>query len=57
MRNQSKRASVKPRPVQSAQTQSLRIAVEAGTRLNQALSEWAEWAKTTPLAHPGKAEK
>jgi hypothetical protein len=38
-------------------TQSLRIAVEAGTRLNQALSEWAEWAKTTPLAHPGKAEK
>jgi DNA-binding PadR family transcriptional regulator len=29
----------------SPQTRSLRIAAEAGARLNQALAEWARWAK------------
>jgi DNA-binding PadR family transcriptional regulator len=30
----------------SPQTRSLRIAAEAGARLNQALAEWATWAQT-----------
>lgn len=30
----------------SPQTQSLRIAVEAGLRITRALAEWAEWAKS-----------
>lgn len=34
----------------SPQTQSLRVAIEAGVRLYQALAEWAEWAKTVPPA-------
>lgn len=34
----------------SPQTQALRMAVEAGIRLNEALAGWAEWAKTAPLA-------
>lgn len=34
----------------SPQTQSLRIAVEAGIRINEALADWAEWAKTTPTS-------
>jgi len=40
----------------SPQTQSLRIAAEAGARLNQALGEWAIWAQTqsTPDAMPTK---
>jgi DNA-binding PadR family transcriptional regulator len=36
----------------SPQTQALRVAVEAGVRLNQALAEWARWAKTVPPAAP-----
>ena len=36
----------------SPQTQSLRIAVEAGIRIGQALGDWADWAKTTPPATP-----
>jgi DNA-binding PadR family transcriptional regulator len=36
----------------SPQTQSLRIAVEAGIRIGQALGGWADWAKTTPPATP-----
>ncbi|MBB5777821.1 PadR family transcriptional regulator [Nonomuraea jabiensis] len=31
------------------QTRSLRIAAEAGVRLHQALADWAEWAKNSPL--------
>jgi hypothetical protein len=36
----------------SPQTQSLRIAVEAGIRINETLGGWAEWAqaKTGPSA-------
>jgi len=34
----------------SPQTQSLRIAVEAGIRINEALADWAEWAKATDTA-------
>jgi DNA-binding PadR family transcriptional regulator len=34
----------------SPQTRSLRIAAEAGARLNQALAEWATWAQTQPSA-------
>jgi DNA-binding PadR family transcriptional regulator len=34
----------------SPQTQSLRLAAEAGARLYGALAEWAEWAKTVPPA-------
>ena len=30
----------------SPQTRSLRIAAEAGARLNQALADWATWART-----------
>jgi DNA-binding PadR family transcriptional regulator len=37
----------------SRQTQSLRVAAEAGARLYGALAEWAEWAKTVP---PAKSE-
>lgn len=33
----------------SVQTQSLRIAAEAGARLNEALSQWAAWAAEHPL--------
>ncbi|MEV4753830.1 helix-turn-helix transcriptional regulator [Micromonospora sp. NPDC049559] len=33
---------------QSPQTRSLRVAAEAGVRLNQALGEWADWAKGNP---------
>jgi len=32
----------------SAQTQSTRIAIEAGVRLYQALADWAAWAQTVP---------
>lgn len=32
----------------SAQTQSMRIAIEAGVRLYQALADWAAWAQTVP---------
>lgn len=35
----------------SPQTQSLRIAAEAGARLYGALAEWAEWATTVPPAN------
>jgi DNA-binding PadR family transcriptional regulator len=38
------------------QTQSLRIAAEAGIRLYQALADWAEWAKDQPLATPGPGD-
>ncbi|GAA3734097.1 helix-turn-helix transcriptional regulator [Plantactinospora mayteni] len=34
----------------SPQTQSIRVAAEAATRLHQALADWAEWAKTVPPA-------
>ncbi len=34
----------------SPQTRALRLAAEAGARLNNALGEWADWAKT--YAHP-----
>jgi DNA-binding PadR family transcriptional regulator len=34
----------------SPQTQSLRIAVEAGIRITQALADWAEWAKAASAA-------
>jgi DNA-binding PadR family transcriptional regulator len=34
----------------SPQTQSLRIAVEAGIRVTEAIGEWADWAKTARLA-------
>jgi DNA-binding PadR family transcriptional regulator len=34
----------------SPQTRSLRIAAEAGVRLNQALAEWATWAQTHQAA-------
>lgn len=36
----------------SPPTQSLRIAIEAGVRLYQALADWAEWAQGTALASP-----
>lgn len=36
----------------SPQAQSLRIAVEAGIRIGEALRDWADWAKTTPPAKP-----
>ena len=34
----------------SPQTQSLRVAIEASIRVNEALAGWAEWAKTQPPA-------
>lgn len=34
------------------QTQSMRVAAEVGTRLFQALADWAEWARTVPPANP-----
>jgi hypothetical protein len=34
----------------SPQTRSLRIAAEAGARLNQAIAEWVIWAKTEASA-------
>src|ERR1700728_1880160 len=37
----------------STQTQSLRIAAEAGIRITETLSDWAIWAKEAPL---GSAE-
>ena len=36
----------------SPQTYSLRIAAEAGARLNQALAEWATWAQTQAMLPP-----
>jgi DNA-binding PadR family transcriptional regulator len=33
----------------SPQTRSLRITVEAAIRINDALAEWAAWARTQPL--------
>lgn len=36
----------------SPQTQSIRVATEAGIRLFQALADWAEWARTVPPAAP-----
>jgi DNA-binding PadR family transcriptional regulator len=36
----------------SPQTRSLRIAAEAGARLNQALAEWASWARAPAGARP-----
>ena len=32
----------------SPQTQSLRVAAEAGIRINEALGGWAEWARDKP---------
>ncbi|HEX3812980.1 MAG TPA: PadR family transcriptional regulator [Mycobacteriales bacterium] len=45
----------------SPQSQALRVAVEGGIRLNEALAGWAEWAKSVPLAtaadgKPGKTK-
>ena len=37
----------------SPQTQSLRIAAEAGSRITETLADWAIWAKEAPL---GSAE-
>jgi DNA-binding PadR family transcriptional regulator len=37
----------------SRQTQSLRIAVEAGVRINEALGSWADWARAQPPAITG----
>lgn len=34
----------------SAQTRSMRVAVEAAIRIYQALADWAEWAQTVPPA-------
>jgi hypothetical protein len=34
----------------SPQTRSMRITIEAALRLYQALTDWAEWAKTVPPA-------
>jgi DNA-binding PadR family transcriptional regulator len=36
----------------SAQTQSMRVAIEAGVRLYEALADWAAWAQTVPPAAP-----
>ncbi|MEV5746298.1 PadR family transcriptional regulator [Actinoallomurus sp. NPDC052308] len=36
----------------SDQTRSMRVAVEAATRIYQALADWAEWAGTVPPAVP-----
>jgi hypothetical protein len=33
---------------------SLRVAIEAGIRLYEALADWAEWAQTVPPAGPAK---
>ena len=41
----------------SPQTHSLRIAAEAGARLNQALAEWATWAQTQASAPAGSARR
>jgi DNA-binding PadR family transcriptional regulator len=40
----------------SPQTRSLRVAVEAGIRVYQALADWAEWAQTVPPAVPDEAD-
>jgi DNA-binding PadR family transcriptional regulator len=37
----------------SPQTQSLRIAAEAGVRINETLGDWADWAAAVPLAGAG----
>ena len=37
----------------SPPTESLRIAVEAGTRVAAALGDWADWAKSAPHTGPG----
>jgi DNA-binding PadR family transcriptional regulator len=37
----------------SPQTQSLRVAIEASIRVNEALAGWADWAKTQPPASSG----
>ncbi|HVX45086.1 MAG TPA: PadR family transcriptional regulator [Mycobacteriales bacterium] len=34
----------------SAPTQSIRMTIEAGVRMYQALADWAEWSKKQPLA-------
>ncbi|MCK9894221.1 PadR family transcriptional regulator [Frankia sp. AgB32] len=39
----------------SPQMEALRIAAEAGTRLNAALSEWATWALAHPISPPEPA--
>jgi DNA-binding PadR family transcriptional regulator len=39
----------------SPQTQSLRVAVEAGIGISQALADWAEWAKATSAPEPSTA--
>ncbi|GAA2301766.1 helix-turn-helix transcriptional regulator [Nonomuraea roseoviolacea subsp. roseoviolacea] len=36
----------------SPQTQSMRVAIEAGVRMYEALAGWAEWARTVPPAKP-----
>ncbi len=41
----------------SVQTQSIRVATEAGIKLFQALADWAEWAATVPPATPEKGRK
>jgi DNA-binding PadR family transcriptional regulator len=39
----------------SPQTQSLRIAAEAGARINEALGGWADWAASVPPAESASA--
>jgi hypothetical protein len=34
----------------SPQTQSMRVAIEAGVRIYSALADWADWAQTVPPA-------
>ena len=41
----------------SPQTQSMRVAIEAGVRLYSTLADWAEWAQTVPPAKPAKPAK
>ncbi|GAA3147150.1 helix-turn-helix transcriptional regulator [Nonomuraea roseoviolacea] len=36
----------------SPRTQSMRVAIEAGVRMYEALAGWAEWARTVPPAKP-----
>ncbi|GAA4605885.1 helix-turn-helix transcriptional regulator [Actinoallomurus liliacearum] len=40
----------------SGQTRSMRVAVEAATRIYQALADWAEWARTVPPAVPATGD-
>jgi DNA-binding PadR family transcriptional regulator len=40
----------------SPQTQSLRVAIEAGVRLYESLADWAVWAEGQALTNSGSAE-